>query len=203
MTGSRFRQDDEHLAHHLRAIDPAHGVDPLPEHRIEDIIMNITTEEPAEVTPEATRAPGRPRRLPVVAALVTAAAAAAIVTSAIVTQSSPGETLALEQPEPGIFAMCAPITAEFIADTDVAFEGRVSGIEGATVTLEVLQQFTGEPVSTVTVPQGTSELIELTTERFEIGGAYLISAVDGVVTTCGISGSSTPELKALYEKAFS
>jgi hypothetical protein len=85
----------------------------------------------------------------------------------------------------------------------VAFEGRVTDINESTVTLEVLQQYSGEAVRTATIPQGTDDLIELTIGRLELGGTYLISATDGVIMTCGFSGPSTPELKAVYEEAFS
>jgi hypothetical protein len=203
MTGPQHsRQDDEHLAQRLRQLDPARAVAPLPEHRIEDIIMNTTTRQADDGTQPAPSSHGRARGRLLIAGLATAAAAA-IVTSVIVAQPRAGNTLALTVPDPGISTACAPLAAEFIADTDVALEGRVTAIEGDTVTLEVLHQYTGEPASTVTVPQGTDELIELTTERFDVGGTYLISAVDEVVTTCGMSGASTPELKALYEEAFS
>jgi hypothetical protein len=202
MTGpQQLPQDDERLAQRLRELDPARAVAPLPEHRIEDI-MNIPTREADEGTQQTPTTTGRMRRRLVVAGLATAAAVA-IVASVIVGQPRAGDTLALSLPDPGISTACAPLAAEFIADTDVAFEGRVTAIAGDAVTMEVLHQYTGEPASTVTVPQGTDELIELTTERFEVGGTYLISAVDGVVTTCGMSGTSTPELKALYEEAFS
>ncbi|MFC0680298.1 hypothetical protein ACFFGH_20885 [Lysobacter korlensis] len=204
MTGMQpFGSDDDGLARRLREIDPARGVAPLPEHRIEEIMTHTTTDGPSgdtqPIDPRAVQA----RRRGIVAAITTAAAATAVVTAVIVARPAGGDTLALSAPDPGVSTACAPLAAEFIADTDVAFEGRVTGIDGSTVRLEVLHQYTGEPASTVTIPQGTEDLIELTTGRFELGGTYLISAVAGVVTTCGQSGPSTPELKSLYEAAFS
>jgi hypothetical protein len=67
----------------------------------------------------------------------------------------------------------------------------------------VLHQYTGDSASAVTIPQGTDDLIELTIGRLEVGETYLISAVDGVVATCGQSGVASPELKAIYDAAFS
>ena len=205
MTGPKqFRADDEHLAHRLRRLDPARGVAPLPEHQIEEIIMNSTTRAPSEATQPAppTTQQAR-RRRGIVAGLAAAAAAAAIVTAVMVAQPRGGETVALSLPDPGVSTACAPLAAEFIADTHFAIEGRVTGIQGSTVTVEVLHQYKGEPADTVTVPQGTDDLTSLPTQRFDVGGTYLISAVDGVVTTCGMTGPSTPELKSLYEEAFS
>jgi hypothetical protein len=37
---------------------------------------------------------------------------------------------------------------------------------------------------------------------FEDGGHYLISAVDGEVRSCGLSGEVSPELQAIYDEAF-
>jgi hypothetical protein len=202
MTRDQFSpSDDDRLAARLRAVDPARGAAPLAEHRIEDIMSTIgrDTSNDTERTTGVTR---RGRRRLTVALGVAAVTAAAVVTAGIIGQRTAGDAVALVQPDPGVSAACAPIAPEFIADTDFAFEGRVTRIDGATVTLEVLRQYTGEAAGTVTVPQGTDDLIELTTGPFEMGGTYLVSAVDGVVTTCGSSGPSTPELKAVYEAAF-
>ncbi len=205
MTGTqRSHRDDERLAQRLREIDPARGVAPLSERHIEEIIMTSTPETSAP-TPSAAP-PSKTRRRLVVAGLAAAAAAAivaaVVVVPLVVGQPRGGDTLALSLPDPTVSAMCAPVTAEYIGNTDVAFEGRVTGIDGTTVTVEVLSQYTGPAASTVTIPQGTDIQLEETTGPFELGGTYLISAVDGVVTTCGMSGPSTPELKALYDAAF-
>jgi hypothetical protein len=206
MTGTQnWRHDDANLASRLREIDPARGVTPLNEHRIEEIMTNITSHSTSEDAHASDRAnPAARRRSLIVGGLATAAAAAAIVTAVVVAQPPAGNTLALSQPDGGgVATSCAPISAEFIALSDVAFEGRVTGIDGSTVTLEVLHQYTGDAASTVTVPQGTDELSELTIGRLETGGTYLISATDGLIAACGQSGPSSPELKELYEAAFS
>jgi hypothetical protein len=205
MTGTQPSPPDEHLARRLREIDPARGLPSLAEHRIEEIMSSTTAHEPSEDTRPSRPADVSRRRLRtgIVAGLAAAAAAAAIITAAVVGQPSPGSTLSLSLPEDtGLGALCAPIEPQFIAGSEVAFEGRVTGIEGSSVTLEVLHQYTGEATSTVVIPQGTDGLSELTVEPMEVGGTYLISATDGVVATCGSSGRSTPELKAVYEAAF-
>lgn len=207
MTGTqRSRSDDEHLARRLREIDPARGVAPLTEHRIEEIMSSTLTPGMSgdpQTTDRADIATRR-RRLGIVGGLASAAAAAAIVTAVVVSQPAPGGTLALSLAETtGTETACIPIAPEWLAESEVAFEGRVTGIDGSTVTLEVLQQYSGEAVRTATIPQGTDDLIELTIGRLELGGTYLISATDGVIMTCGFSGPSTPELKSVYEEAFS
>ena len=203
MTGMQH-ENDARLASRLRGIDPASGVAPLTEHRIEEILMSTatpTTEHPHATEP-ADLAARRRRRI--VGGLAAVAAAAAIVTAVVLPRPPAGATLALSVPESGgIETSCAPLSSEFLALSDVAFEGRVTGIDGATVTLEVLHQYTGETATTVTVPQGTGELSELTIGPLETGGTYLISATDGVIATCGQSGPSSPELKEIYEAAFS
>jgi hypothetical protein len=204
MTGTQHPRDDEHLARRLREIDPARRVAPLTEHRIEEILMSTTAPTASDHTPPTDLDERRDRRrLGIVAGLATAAAAAAIITAVVVTPPSPGATLALALPEGGAdMMMCIPIAPEWIAESDVAFEGRVTGIEDSTVTLEVLHQYAGEEVDTVTIPQGTDELIEITIGPLQTGGTYLISATDGLVMACGFSGPSTPELKSVYEEAF-
>lgn len=203
MTGMRHEHDAS-LASRLRGIDPARDAAPLTEHRIKEILMSTATptaEHPRASEPSDLAAHRRRR---IVGGLAAVAAAAAIVTAVVLPRTPAGTTLALSAPESaGIETSCAPLSAEFLALSDVAFEGRVTGIDGATVTLEVLHQYTGEAATTVTVPQGTGELIEVTIGPLETGGTYLISATDGVIATCGQSGPSSPELKELYEAAFS
>ncbi len=206
MTGiGNSAHDDEHLARRLRDLDPAREVAPLPEHRIEEIMTRTTTQYPSDDTQPIDLSELKDRRRTRLAAgFAAVAAAAAIVTAVVISRPAPGETLALDlPPDGGAMMSCLQITPDVIAGNDVAFEGRVTSIDGDNVTLEVLHQYTGEAASAVTIPQGTDDLIELTIGRLEVGETYLISAVDGVVATCGQSGVSSPELKAIYEAAFS
>ena len=206
MTGiENSRPNDEHLARRLRDIDPAREVAPLPEHRIEEIMTRTTTQTPSDDTQPIDLSELKDRRRTRLAAGLTAvAAAAAIVAAVVLARPAPGETLALDlPPDGGAMMSCLQLTPELVARSDVAFEGRATSIDGANVTLEVLHQYTGEAASAVTIPQGTDDLIELTIGRLAVGETYLISAVDGVVATCGQSGLSSPELKAIYEAAFS
>ncbi len=52
----------------------------------------------------------------------------------------------------------------------------------------------------VTAPAGFEALIG--SVPFVEGGDFLISAIDGVVNYCGMSGEATSELQTLYDAAF-
>ena len=99
-------------------------------------------------------------------------------------------------------ASCLVIDATIIAQSPVAFRGVVDTIEGDTVTLTVDQWYRGgdAQVVTITAPLGMEALIGGIT--FEPGQAYLVSAYDGVVSYCGMSGPATPELQQMYDQAF-
>src|SRR3712207_806409 len=155
MTRDQVTPDDERLAARLRAIDPVRGLAPLAEQRIEEIMSKTTASEASGGTRSAHDLdPARRRRPGILAGMAAVAAAAAVVTAVLITQPSPGRTMSLTLPDPdGVGTLCAPIAPEFIAGSDVAFEGRVTGIEGSRVTLEVLRQYVGEPADTVVIPQ--------------------------------------------------
>ena len=55
-------------------------------------------------------------------------------------------------------------------------------------------------MATLVAPEGMEALIGGVT--FEPGQQYLISATEGVVNYCGLSGPATPELQALFDQAF-
>ncbi len=153
--------NDARLAHRLREIDPARDVAPIPEHRIEEIMTNTIRSTSEEARSAGAAEPRARCRLGVAGAVATATAAA-IVTALALGQPGPGGTLALTLPPDGVQTACAPISPEFVAASDVAFEGRVTKIDDSTVTLQVLRQYAGEAAATATIPQGTDELTELT-----------------------------------------
>lgn len=201
MTGSPHPFDDDRLARRLRSIDPARDVAPLTHDQIEEIVMSTPSTEtaPLDVADRPV-----PRRRIAVGALAAVAAAAAIVVGVTVAQPTPEPPLALTLPDTGgVAAACMPVAPEFIADSDVAFQGRVTSIEGAVVTLEVTRQFAGAETERVEIAQPEEGLSELTIGPLEVGGEYLISATDGRIATCGLSGVVSPELETVYEAAFS
>lgn len=98
---------------------------------------------------------------------------------------------------------CIVLSAEVLADMPVAFEGTATVVNGETVTLSVDEWFTDGTATSVelTAPAGFQALIGGI--DFEVGTRYLIAATDGMVNYCGASDVSSPELKAIYEEAYS
>lgn len=132
---------------------------------------------------------------------VVAAAGAALMLLAGCASGS-GEATALTAPNTQVAAMCAELTPETMADADTAFRGTVTAIDGGQVTLRVDEEYEGDLEDFVTVPQQEDQPSELSAGAFVEGDEYLISAIDGVITTCGQSGPATPELAELYDAAF-
>lgn len=98
--------------------------------------------------------------------------------------------------------MCMALDSTLVSQSPVAFRGVVDTIEGDTVTLTVEEWYRGgdAQVVTITAPLGMEALIGGI--AFEPGQTYLVGAVDGVVSYCGLSGPATPELQQLYDQAF-
>ena len=140
------------------------------------------------------------------------AAAAAAVVAVGVTVSLSGDddggtpsSLALSVPAEDLMAMCMQVTPETLRDaSEVAFEGTVTQLDGQVATLSVDRWFAGEEVDEVVVTGPTeNETALLGSVVFEDGGHYLISAGDGEVRSCGLSGeASDANLAALYDAAF-
>lgn len=98
--------------------------------------------------------------------------------------------------------MCLPVT-DFVPDPAAqAFAGTVTAVDGTTVTLEVDRWYTGEgeQADVVTLTGGTDVSVALDGVEFVVGERYLVTALNGEVTICGISAPATPELEALYEQ---
>lgn len=168
-------------------------------HRLEAIMSTPTIEQ--------QQAPERRSRTPWYAAVAAVAViAVAIGGTLLATKSSDdvaaGPPLELTAGPGDAMASCMVVSAEFLADMQVAFEGTVTAIEGEVVTLDVDRWFTQGDAATVvvTAPDGLVALIGGI--DFQDGQQYLVTATDGVVNYCGYSGPSTPELTAIFETAF-
>ncbi|MCB1246290.1 MAG: hypothetical protein KDB69_03385 [Acidimicrobiia bacterium] len=99
-------------------------------------------------------------------------------------------------------ASCIMPSPEIVADVEVAFKGTVTGIDGEVVTLEVTDWYQGgdAPTVIVTAPAGFEALIG--SVPFAVGEHFLVTATNGTVNYCGLSGPATPELQALFDAAF-
>lgn len=195
----------DELEQRLRAADPVPPTVPVDSSRsprARTLVEHLMTETPISLdSPRATR----PRRW----AIVAAAAAVVLAVGVAVSLSGDedgGTSLALTAPDDGTtMGSCIQMTPEILRDAaQVAFEGTVTEIDRSSATLSVDRWFAGEEVDEVVVtgPDG-AETALLGGVVLEAGGQYLISAQDGAVLSCGMSGeASDANLEGLFEAAF-
>jgi hypothetical protein len=197
--GAPVDNDDRTLREQLRAIDPVRRVALLPDmgldYRMEQIMFDTTTPSvPAH----------RIRRAWVPLAGV---AAALVIGAAIVVPLALGGTPTTEQlaqPSDGGLASgsCLPVTPEGLLAQEKAFAARVIAVESDIVTLEVTERFAGDVADRVEVRQVDAIDSDFSGVPFVAGGSYLVSAGDGVIRGCGLSGTDSAELRAIYDGAF-
>jgi hypothetical protein len=195
----------DELEQRLRAADPVPATVPVDAPRslrARTLVEHLMTD--TELSLDPPRA-DRPRRWALVAA------AAALVAAVGVAVSLSGDdgggassSLALTVPAQDTMAMCMQVSPELLRDADqVAFEGTVTKLDGRVATLSVDRWYAGEEVDEVVVTGAAeNEVALLGGVIFEDGGHYLISAIDGEVRSCGLSGEATPDLQAIYDEAF-
>lgn len=137
----------------------------------------------------------------VLAPLAAGIAAAALAAFSLLGGGPEPLTLSAGDADPAL-ASCLPFSEDILAEMPVAFEGTVTGVDGDTLTLDVVQWYTGGEADEViiTAPLGMEALIGGI--PFEEGGAYLITATDGVVNYCGYTAVATPELREVFASAF-
>jgi hypothetical protein len=99
-------------------------------------------------------------------------------------------------------ASCLAFDPARLAETEIAFEGTATAVDGDRVRLTVERWYKGGDAAEVAViaPQGLEALIGGI--PFAVGGYYLISATNGEVNYCGFSGEATPDLRTGFETAF-
>lgn len=196
---------DDALRARLRAADPADALAPLPptwlDHRMEQLMTDTSTATAPEApTPVRSRIP---RWMPVAGAAAAVAIAAAIIAPLALGGSQP-TVEQLAAPEGGGLASgsCLALDAATIAAQDQAFAATVLEIDGDTVVLEVSETFAGDVADRVEVPQVDATSSDYSGVPFAVGGEFLVSALDGTVTGCGVTGADSPELRAFYDEAF-
>lgn len=214
MTEPRSGADDHVLRARLAASDPAIDLPPADPDTVDRLLADIVAAD--------TRAdPSRRRRGPLTWVLAAAAAAVIVAAGAFFLTSGEGEdrplatdptrTADVATPEdPTALAVgdpaggrCMPPTADLLATQDVAFAGTVEDVTDDTVRLRVDEAYAGEPgdVVELAAPGESLEML-IGAVGFEAGGRYLVSALQGQVSWCGLSGPATPALERLYERAF-
>lgn len=133
-----------------------------------------------------------------------AAATAIVVVAAFALLNSGGSApliLSAGESDPALMS-CLPFSVDILDDMEVAFEGTVTSVDGDLLTLDVVKWYRGGETAQVqiTAPLGMEALIGGI--PFEVGGSYLVSASNGVVSYCGYTGVATPDFRAAYELAF-
>lgn len=194
----------DELEQRLRAADPVPATVPVDSPRsprARTLVENLMTDAP--ITLDPPRSPAA-RRWTIVAAAAAVVAAVGVAVSVSGGGDDAPSTLALSSPAEDVMAMCMEVTPEGLRDaSEVAFEGTVVELDGRVATLSVDRWFAGEEVDEVVVTGADeNETALLGGVVLEDGGRYLISAGDGEVRSCGLSGEATPELEAIYEAAF-
>ncbi|MBC7762251.1 MAG: hypothetical protein H7201_10750 [Candidatus Saccharibacteria bacterium] len=200
-----MHDDDRALRDQLRAADPARALPPASptwlDHRMEQIMTDQSVTTPT-VTPEAPRRALR-RWMPMAGVAAGLAIAAAIVAPLVL--GSPEPTVeALQLPMGGGLASgsCLVLEPATVAAQEQAFAARVLQIQGDTVVLEVTERFVGEVADRVEVAQVDAMTSDFSGVPFEVGQSYLVGAVDGTITGCGVTGADSAELRAVYDAAF-
>jgi hypothetical protein len=166
------------------------------------------------ITEEPTRRPDRGRRPWWAMAAAAAAVVAAVAVGVAVFNGGDHNTVDLATP-PGkatvldlstgvedLLASCAVLDPTIVGQAPIAFKGTVTLAEGGVVQLTVDQAYRGVDAQVVTLgaPEGQEALIGGV--AWEVGGQYLVTAYDGVVSYCGQTGPATPELQAIFDEAF-
>ena len=198
-----MHDDDRLLREHLRGADPARDLAPLPptwlDHRMEQI-MTSTTPTPEAATPERSV---RRNWMPIAGVAAALVIGAAIAVPLALGGSPTVEPLALPAGGGLASGSCLPVSAEGLQGQEQAFAARVIAVEGETVTFEVTERFAGDVADRVTVPQVDEMTSDFSLAPFATGDAVLVTATDGTVAGCGLSGADTAELRAVYDEAFS
>ena len=203
------RNDD--LRARLAGIDPLSrvgAVDPLPTPttaEIAEIVEHIM--QTVDHTP-VRRPPTSWRRAGLLAAAAVAAAAAVGAGGFLAPwggepTAQPSSTLALSSAPSDVMASCLAFDVAMLSRAPVAFAGTAIAVDPDAVTLRVDRWYTEGSAErvTVTVPAGQRS-VALDGVEFIDGQQYLVTATDGAVNGCGLSGPRSPELERAFAEAF-
>ncbi|MBK5267961.1 MAG: hypothetical protein JJE47_11070 [Acidimicrobiia bacterium] len=198
----------EELRNSLKRLDPMQAAvsTELPttessRHRMERV-MSTTTH--LTTPPSGVRTPKR--WVPALATLVVAAIAVSVFTfGGAGTDPAPvaGPPLELSLGDSNVLASCIIFDVAILRDMPIAFEGTVTGVDGARGTLTVDHWYKGGAAAEVALTGGSADMVSLIGAfPLEVGSSYLIAATDGNVNFCGYSGPASPELRGYFEEAF-
>ncbi|GAB3771769.1 hypothetical protein FB382_000263 [Nocardioides ginsengisegetis] len=215
-----FDRDDALLAR-LRAIDPASALPPADPSRVarlledtmatdrtEDLHNDVHHYEPPETREDGTHGRG-------LLTWIVAAAAVVLIAGVGVfgfLRHDSGNEVPSAGGDPTVTQLSAPAatsgkcmvpSARILSTQAIAFDGTVTDISADLVTLVPTHFYAGDATDLVKVeadPEVMQALVGAV--KFQDGGRYLVSATDGRVTVCGLSGPYDARLAALYAEAF-
>lgn len=194
-------QPSDPLRDRLRAADPARTLPPSSPAWFNRRMEQIMTDQP-DASPGTSRHTFR-RWGPVVGIAASVAIAAALVAPLIFGGREP--TVEALKPSLGgdlASGSCLMLETETVAAQEQAFSATVLEIRDGTAVLEVTERFAGEVADRVELPQVDTLTSDNSGVPYEVGQRYLIGAIDGTVTGCGVSGTDSAELRAVYDAAF-
>ena len=200
----------DELEQRLRAADPAPPTAPVDTSRsprARTLVEQIMTDTLTDPSP-APDSPGPGRRVLLLAAaavVVLAGIAGAAVLAGDDDTQPTAITLAGDASGAGpTMESCIQLSPELLTPVDLAFSGRVTSIDGDQVTLEVTKWFKGGDADEVIVTAASgNEQVLLGGVEFETDGRYLVTATNGTVNSCGMSGPYSSELESMFNEAFS
>ena len=209
---------DDDLRAALVAADPARSadLDPLTSPRARELLERAMTSDLITPTP-APSPDAAPSRRPWLAAaaaavLVMGAGATYLATTGNDPTGGPaggpsgGEVvLALPVVDPLTTMSCLPVSEGMsaLAQMTVALAGTATAVSEGEVRLDVSRWYRGGDAGTVVLrnaPEQQQSLVGAT--DFAVGEDYLVSASDGSVSVCGLTGPVSPDLQAAYDQAY-
>lgn len=207
--------EPDDLLDRLQALDPVQGasVDPITGPRAAALMEQIMQTDPNTHTgPTATDTtvggpqPARRPRRALFAAFGAAAAVAVGAFAFVALRGDDGGTptsVSFALGAPDITAMCLPVSEQQPTPEASAFRGTVVDIADGTVTLEVTTWYQNGDADQVVLTTEGLPSVALDGVDFVMGGDYLITAGDGQVGVCGVSGPYSAELEQWFNTWYS
>ncbi|MGI8522030.1 MAG: hypothetical protein ACR2K3_01780 [Nocardioides sp.] len=98
---------------------------------------------------------------------------------------------------------CVMPSVRLLDAQTIAFRGTVQSVTDSAVVLKVSHWYQGGPTALARVSAPSAAIRQLLgAVPFKVGGDYLVSAYQGQVTQCGLSGPYAGQLSGLYDQAF-
>lgn len=177
----------------------------------------MTNDDPGAPVTDETRESGARNRSPftwLVAGAVVLIVLVLVVLG-LMNRADDSEVLSADAPSPSptpevteltagaVSGRCLPPSAGLLRNQSLAFDGTVEGVTRETVRLLATKFYTGDASDVVEVTAPAAELqLLIGAVDFQEGERYLVSATDGRVSVCGLSGPHTARLADLYDEAF-